>query len=462
MKKNVVSKLLAGLLVVGMMASSLVACAPAADSSAPAASEGDDAPAEDASEESSGEKKQFVIHQNGMDEEQKMIAAVEELQAMEKYADVEFVFYGRDADFATKIPTQIAGGEQYDLMIAANPIEQQKYADEGLAQPLDDAIAELGIDWEAEFGPYAKNSMNNGEIYTIPHNVTRWVITYNKDVFDAAGVEYPDPLVPMTWDEYADIAKQLTQGDGAEKTYGAFYLPWTSFYYGSAIMELGGGEGFFNADGMSNIEDPAFSTSVERLYNMMHVDESTPTHANALTAKTGPTDFMNGKYGMTIGGGWNLSWAMDFESYPREWKVGVAPMPVDEGEEQKTWGIVNGYIVPITAADPTFSVEVAMDLVKLAAKYSDTTESAVRTVEQSNLFVEASEILADDDLTLDILLGVFANPDTIFLNEKITGKNPVEYDTIYGEEMQKYLVDEATLEEAIANVKTRVDEMLAE
>lgn len=412
--------------------------------------------------QNSSEKKKVVIHLNGMDEEQKMISAMEEIQKMEKYKNIEFEFHGRDADFDTKVPVSISGGAQVDIIIVANPMLQQQYADEGLIQPLDDLIAKAKIDFKKEFGNYAENAKNNGKIYIVPHNVTRWALYYNKDIFDAAKVPYPSVDEPMTWDEYRETAKKITKGEGADKKYGAFYLPWGTFTYGDAIMALGGGEHFYTSDGLSNINDPVFARSMERVWNMMHVDKSMPTHANVMSAKVGPTDYMNGSYGMAISGGWIASWAMDFKTYPRKWKLGIAPMPVDAGTTPKSWGIVNGFGIPVTAADPALSLEIAMDLVALSAKYADTTESAIRTVAQDNLFVEAGKALAGDGITLDDLRSVFTRSDMILVNEKIIGPANVAYEKVYMEEVEKYLVKEQDVATTIKNIKTRGDKVIKE
>ena len=50
-----------------------------------------------------------------------------EIKALDKYQDIEFDFRGRDADFNTKVPVEIAGGNPVDLIIVANPILQQQY-----------------------------------------------------------------------------------------------------------------------------------------------------------------------------------------------------------------------------------------------------------------------------------------------------------------------------------------------
>lgn len=414
----------------------------------------------ESTEKDNDTKQKMVIHLNGIDEDYKMQKAMDEIQKMDKYSNVDFEFHGREADFDTTVPVMIAGGEQVDIVIVANPMIQQQWADAGTIVPLNDLIEATGTNFEEEFGPYVENATNNGEIYTVPHNITRWVLYYNKDIFDAAGIPYPDSKVPMTWDEYQEVARQITAGEGADKKYGAFYLPWGTFTYGDAIMTLGGGEKFYNEEGLSNIENPAFAESMKRTHDMMHIDKSMPTHADVVTTKIEATGFMNGQYGMCVQGGWVLPWAADKENFPRDWKLGVAPMPVDEGETMKTWGVVNGFGISPTSADPELAFEIAMDLSRLSAENAMSSESANRSVSQDILFTGFEESLKEDGITVDQLLYVFTDPSIKFVGEKIMGPNNVAYEKVYMEEVEKYLVDEQDLDTTIANIKERGDKAI--
>ena len=49
-----------------------------------------------------------------------------------------------------------------------------------------------------------------GQLYCLGSYVGSVQMLYNKDMFDAAGIEYPAPWPPMTPDEFVDIACQLT------------------------------------------------------------------------------------------------------------------------------------------------------------------------------------------------------------------------------------------------------------
>ncbi|MEM7533061.1 MAG: sugar ABC transporter substrate-binding protein [Chloroflexota bacterium] len=50
----------------------------------------------------------------------------------------------------------------------------------------------------------------DGARWGIPWDSGAMLMAFNMDLFDAAGLEYPDPTVWMTWDEAVELAKQLT------------------------------------------------------------------------------------------------------------------------------------------------------------------------------------------------------------------------------------------------------------
>ena len=60
----------------------------------------------------------------------------------------------------------------------------------------------------------------------MPFRSDFWVLYYNKDLFDAAGVEYPSN--DMTMEEYDALARKMTSGEGDQKVYGCHYHTWRS------------------------------------------------------------------------------------------------------------------------------------------------------------------------------------------------------------------------------------------
>lgn len=57
-----------------------------------------------------------------------------------------------------------------------------------------------------------------GQVWGLPADVTPYIIEYNKDLFDAAGLDYPS--LDWTTDDFLDLSVALTEGEGEEKQYG--------------------------------------------------------------------------------------------------------------------------------------------------------------------------------------------------------------------------------------------------
>ena len=66
----------------------------------------------------------------------------------------------------------------------------------------------------------------DGKLYELPFRSDFWVIFYNKDIFDRAGVEYPTN--DMTFEEYDALARRVTDTTFGSEVYGAHYHTWRS------------------------------------------------------------------------------------------------------------------------------------------------------------------------------------------------------------------------------------------
>lgn len=462
MKKSALKRISASLLVAVMIMALLVGCSSNENTGSVGNADNGNETAGSASDGNQAYSGTVIIDPIGARHNKAFHEAVDVLRGMDKYKDVEIIVMDSTDENIKNTPIKIAAGEQVDLIYNGNPMIQKTWADAGVIIPLDEYVEKMGLDIEQTYGDYAKYAYTDGQVYGIPAGVTKWALYYNKDIFDKAGIEYPDPEVPMTWTEYRELAAQLTSGSGGDKIYGAIHLSWPMFWYGEAIMKLGGGENFYTEDGLSNIEDPIFAHALEETYKMMHVDKSIPTYSDIVTSKTEPQAFMNGKYGMFLQGTWLLNWAADKEQYPRDWELGMAPMPVDEGTTPKNWGISGTFSLTPTTANEELALELAVDVVRETAKLTSSEIYADQTVEQSNLFKSIAEEIEDEQITPEYLQKLFNNPDEIFVTEKISGPNPTDYEDIVNEEVEMYFTQSQDLETTIQNIKERADQMLQE
>jgi multiple sugar transport system substrate-binding protein len=147
-------------------------------------------------------------------EEEGFLGTLEaDFEAANPSIDLDITAYPEE-NYGVKLDTAIAAGREPDLTLYPGPEEITA----GLFLPIDDALAEAGIDVStyvpAIVEPGDELSCNwQGQLYCLGTFAGSVQMLYNKDLFDAAGIEYPAPYPPMTPDQFVDIACQLTDED---------------------------------------------------------------------------------------------------------------------------------------------------------------------------------------------------------------------------------------------------------
>ena len=363
---------------------------------------------------------------------------------------------------AKKIVVLMASGVPVDIIRANNPIQLNRFIESGALLNLNDLANKYDMDPEAYFGTGKSMLMKDGNLYAVGNDKTSWLMYYNKDIFDRAGVPYPSPDVPMTWKEYRETAKKLTMGEGTDKVYGALHLNWVMFWYMSAIQKLGGGEYFYKEDGSSNIMDPAFRESIEFFYNMQAEDKTVPSYAEVAAQKINSGSFLSGRYGMSINGQWIFELLKNPEDFPRDWNAGIAPMPVFEGAAAPySWGVVSGFGIGKNSENPEEAFKLLKYIVDNKHQYfKGGVVSPNNLVDMGNIAELIAKGLEEDEITPNLIETVLLNPEMRFVTEKITGNKSGEYQKICVEELEKYFIDAVDLDTALAAIKERADKII--
>lgn len=129
-------------------------------------------------------------------------------------------------DYMTVLATELSGsGSDFDVVTIKDVPGYATLVSKNTLEPLDSYISEAGIDL-AQYGGVDKQVTVDGSLYELPFRNDFWVVFYNKDLFDAAGVDYPTN--DMTFDEYDALARQLTDTTFGSQVYGAHYHTWRS------------------------------------------------------------------------------------------------------------------------------------------------------------------------------------------------------------------------------------------
>lgn len=127
------------------------------------------------------------------------------------------------AEYLQKYTAQAAGNALPDIMYVQFAWAQQLIK-QGLLVPLDEHVAKQT---DFNINDFSKPSLvsyrRDGKLYGVPYDEGPGNLYYNKDLFDKAGVKYPDDS--WTLDDLKANALKLTSGSGPNKIFGLGELP---------------------------------------------------------------------------------------------------------------------------------------------------------------------------------------------------------------------------------------------
>jgi multiple sugar transport system substrate-binding protein len=219
-----------------------------------------------------------------------------------------------------KLQTGIAGGAAPDVFAMDGPLFPD-YQSRDVLLDLKPMIDRDGYDLTqlADQGVADFTTADGGQ-YGLPRDLNTIVLYYNKDMFDAAGIPYPDET--WDWAKLRDVAKQLTKdadGNGTPEQWG-FYTETTDMenFWLSAVWQNGGD--VLAPDGKSTVlnTDQA-AGGIQFLQDLIWKDKVMPDPA--ITAETGDA-FEQGQAAMEANG----SWLIPTHS-AAGLNFGVAPLP---------------------------------------------------------------------------------------------------------------------------------------
>lgn len=229
-----------------------------------------------------------------------------------------------DESYKTKFKAYATGGNMPDLVnIWCSPSFLDEVVAAGTLEPLN-------ADDYADYG-FTEGSLDgvtyDGQIYGLPRNTDVLGFYYNKDLFEANGVE-----VPTTWDELL-AAAQVFQDAGISPIAMDGQDKWPLAHFINCMIGTVKGADTYatmvNSVQNSDYSDPAWKDTVtaasEQASLLFQPGFETTDYATA----------MNGQSAMFFMGSWEMSMAPDFE-------VGYFTMPDFDGDGQGVIGAYNG------------------------------------------------------------------------------------------------------------------------
>ena len=258
------------------------------------------------------------------------------------------------ANYDTLLTADLGANSAPDIITQKTFKQFFSYVDGGALADISDVTGKLPASTNA------KDSYTiDGKSYGVPYRQDSWVLYYNKDLFDKAGVKYPDGS--WTWDDYAKAAKDLTTGLKAagSSALGTYEHSWQSTVQGFANAQ--------SANGLENIVAGNFDhlkPYYTRVLDLQTAGAQVPLGTVTTNKLTYQAQFGKQQAAMMPMGTWYvatlLSQAAKGDADKFNW--GFAPAPQFD---KSTAGIDK---TPVTFGDPTgFSINASLsDADKLA------------------------------------------------------------------------------------------------
>lgn len=233
------------------------------------------------------------------------------------------VLFADSLSYMDKLQSLFAGGNPPDVFYV-NGEDLCRLASKGLLYPLDGFTNEQDLDIGDFFPEILDMYKYDNRLYAVPKSWTSFVLYYNKNLFDGAGLRYPD--ANWTWDDFLNAAKKLTKdvnGDNVIDRYGFIVEGWSTWYY-NWIIQNGGG--VFDENGnwaFSSVE--YFNKNAEAiqfLADLMNVFKVAPDPTSA--RQLGSYDsFIAGRLGMCMYGRWAMYRFKTIKNF--KWDYAVLP-----------------------------------------------------------------------------------------------------------------------------------------
>jgi multiple sugar transport system substrate-binding protein len=251
----------------------------------------------------------FISNDGNEENLQKIVDAFEDANP-DITVDVTTLPYG---DYGTALQTDLAAGKQSDVF----DIEYANYADfqaNGVLAPIE--VSDASVYRQSVLESYA----TDGTQYALPSSFSDVVLYYNKDLFDAAGLDYPTG--DWTWADEKAAAEKLT--DQAAGVWGD-HQPVSFHEYYKVLAQNGGS--FLN-----DARDAVAFNTPEGIEAAKWLVEKSGTVMPTIEQGQGTPDFdtnlfKDGKLAMLHTGIWVFGAVADV---PFAWDIAVEPGNTDQ------------------------------------------------------------------------------------------------------------------------------------
>ncbi|MDX8045527.1 sugar ABC transporter substrate-binding protein [Gracilibacillus sp. S3-1-1] len=229
------------------------------------------------------------------------------------------------SNYEVKLRTELVTEKGPDIMAIDSP-NLGLYANAGILLPLT-SFVERDIDIQDDFPPSIIEGLNyQDDLYLMPIIESSIALYYNKNIFEAADMPFPDKSAvnPMTWEETIEIAKTLqskeqavygidpAQGFGTGESPAYFKLPFLWQFDANILSpDVSTASGYLDSE-----------EAIEALQFYQDLYHKEEVAALELPAKA----FETNQLAMTVLGSWAIT-ELEKDGFVLGEDFGVAPLP---------------------------------------------------------------------------------------------------------------------------------------
>ena len=368
---------------------------------------------------------------------QNLVAAFEKQHPEIK---VELIHIPSQGDYRKRLAADLVGGEPADVVL----INYRRFS--GLAiknafEPLGPYLEKSDLIAYDDFYALSMRAFSlNDQVICIPQNISSLVAFYNKDVFDAAGIPYPD--AGWTWDDFISASKALTldfDSDGRIDQYGAGVEP-TLIRVAPFVWQNGGKVSINNA---LTLADPLDLEAVQWFVDWQVMHHIVP-NAVEEKAESSESRFINGRTAIYFNSRRLVPTFREINAF--DWDI--APLPV--GRSDATILHSDAYCLPSASkhkqAAWTF-IEYANSIDgQTLVSQSGRTVPSLFQVAESDAFLDPNAKPTHSRVFLDVI------PFTLRLPQQA---NWADIEEICDEELQRAFFGEVSALEAMQSAVKR-------
>lgn len=227
-----------------------------------------------------------------------------------------------------KILPALTGSEPPDVLVLSGGDLVKSYAKEGLVAELSDIIKTGGIDLNDFFPAPLLQCKSGDKILCLPWGTDMYALFWNKDMFEAAGLDPNTP--PKTMEELAQFADKLTKVDADGNLTQVGFLPDQGWDHSDLYVRMMG-DFWYSPDGQhvtannqAMIDQMTWQQQFYKKYGSDKVLAFSSGWADQYMSADYP--FYTGKMAMYVDGEW-MTGPNFISAFKPEASYGVAPFP---------------------------------------------------------------------------------------------------------------------------------------